>query len=181
MRILLRLCLVTVLLIVSAVLARAAGFSGVEGMTATVMQKRQSSFSGLALRARFSSDRVVAGFELLPFVEYWRTSATVDPFGITVSRKDATLGAGVRYVFRQPGWRPYVGGGLGVHFLSSKVNAPTLGLDDEGDSVIKGGLAAIAGIGFPLSEHIENFMELEYHHLPDASQLKLNMGIGWRP
>jgi hypothetical protein len=180
MRTVLRFCLVTVLLVVSAVLARAGTFAGLEGMTATVMQKHQSSFSGLALRARLTSDRIVPGFELLPFVEHWRTSTTVDPFGITVSRKDATLGAGVRYLFRQSSWQPYVGGGLGVHFLSSKVNVPSLGLD-EGDSVIKGGLCALAGVVFPLTDHVENFLELEYHHLPEVSQLKLNMGIGWRP
>ena len=26
------------------------------------------------------------------------------------------------------GWNPYVGAGYGIHFLSSEINAPTLGL-----------------------------------------------------
>ena len=95
MRILLRLCLVTVLLLLSAALARAGTFGGVDLMSATVMQKHQSSFSGLAARARLTSARIVEGFELLPFVEYWRTSTTVDAPDITVSRKDATLGEDV--------------------------------------------------------------------------------------
>ena len=181
MRVLLRLCLVAVLLVVSAALARAGGFAGVEGMTATVMQEHQSSFSGLALRARFTSGRLVAGFELLPLIEYWRTSTTVDAPDITVSRKDATLGVAARYRFAGSGWRPYVGGGLGVHFLSSDVNATALGLGDEHDSVTRGGLAALAGVAVPLSDHVENFFELEYHHLPETSQLKINMGIGWAP
>lgn len=181
MRVLLRLCLVTVLLVLSAVLARAGTFGGVDLMTATVMQKHQSSFSGVAARVRLSSARIVDGFELLPFVEYWRTSTTVDPPDITVSRKDATLGAHARYRFQHAGWQPYVGGGLGVHFLSSEVNATALGLGDEHDSVIRGGISALAGIAVPLSDHVENFMELEYHHLPDMSQLRINMGIGWGP
>jgi hypothetical protein len=181
MRILLRLCLVTVLLLLSAALARASTFGGADLMTATVMQKHQSSFSGLSVRARLTSARIVEGFELQPFVEYWRTSTTVDPPDVTVSRKDATLGAGLGYRFHRAGWRPYVSGGLGVHFLSSKVNAPQLGLDDQTDSVIRGGLYALAGIGVPLSDHVQNFLELEYHHLPDVSQLKINMGIGWGP
>ncbi len=181
MRILLRLCLVTVLLLLSAALARASAFGGVDLMTATVLQKHQSSFSGLAARARLTSARIVEGFELLPFVEYWRTSTTVDAPDITVSRKDATLGAAVRYRFPHAGWQPYVGGGLGAHFLSDKVNAPALGFEDRNDSVIRGGLSALAGIAFPLSDHVENFLELEYHHLPDMSQLKINMGIGWGP
>lgn len=181
MRILLRLCLVTVLLLLSAVLARAGTFGGVDLMTATVMQKHQSSFSGLAARVRLSSARIVEGFELQPFVEYWRTSTTVDPPDVTVSRKDATLGAGLGYRFSHAGWQPYVGGGLGVHFLSNKVNAPALGIDDQSDSVIRGGLYALAGIGVPLTDHVQNFIELEYHHLPDMSQLKINMGINWGP
>jgi hypothetical protein len=181
MRILLRLCLVTVLLLLSAVLARAGTFGGVDLMTATVMQKHQSSFSGLAARARFSSARIVDGFELSPLVEYWRTSTTVDAPDITVSRKDATLGAGLNYRFHRPGWQPYVGGGLGVHFLSNKVNAPGLGIDDQNDSVVRGGLYALAGIGVPLSDRVQNFIEFEYHHLPGMSQLKINTGIGWTP
>ncbi len=181
MRILLRLCLVTVLLLLSAVLARAGTFGGVDVMTATVLQKHQSSFSGLATRVRLTSERIVTGFELLPFVEYWRTSNTVDPPDITVSRKDATLGVGLRYRFQRTGWQPYAGGGLGVHFLSSQVNAPQLGLDDRRDSTTRGGLLALAGVAVPLSDHVENFLELEYHHLPELSQLKINMGIGWGP
>ena len=181
MRILLRLCLVTVLLLLSAVLARADGFGGVDLMTSTVMQKHQSSFSGLAARARLSSTSIVEGFELSPFVEYWRTSTTVDPPDVTVSRKDATLGVGVNYRFHRSGWQPYVGGGLGVHFLSSKVNAPGLGIDDRSDSVTRGGLYGLVGAGVPLSDHVQNFIEVEYHHLPDVSQLKVNMGIGWKP
>ena len=181
MRVLLRLCLVTVLLLLSAVLARAGTFGGVDLMTATVMQKHQSSFSGLAARVRFSSARLVDGFELLPYVEYWRTSTTVDPPDVTVSRKDATLGAHVLYRFHRPGWQPYVGGGLGVHFLSSKVNAPALGIDGQSDSVIRGGLSALVGTGFPLTDHVQNFLELEYHHLPDMSQLKISTGISWGP
>jgi hypothetical protein len=181
MRVTLRFCLVTFLLLVSAVLARAQVFSGVDAMSSTVMQEHQSSFSGLGTRVRLHSARIVEGFDLLPYVEYWRNSTRVEPFGITSTRKDATLGADARFSFKREGWRPYVGGGFGVHFLSTEVDAPTLGLRHANDSVIKGGLSALAGITFPLSKHLDNFMELKYHHLPGYSQLKLNMGIAWKP
>jgi hypothetical protein len=105
----------------------------------------------------------------------------VDPPNVTVSRKDATLGAGLGYRFHRANWQPYVSGGLGVHFVSSKVNAPQLGLDDQQDSYIRGGPYALVGVSFPLTGHVQNFLELEYHHLPDASQLKINTGIGWGP
>src|SRR5512134_3186742 len=77
--------------------ASATGLAGVDIMTATVMQEGQSSFSGLALRMRMTSPRLVQGIELLPTVEYWRNANTVEPFGIHTTRKDATLGADVRY------------------------------------------------------------------------------------
>jgi hypothetical protein len=179
MRVILRLLFVALLMLVSAVVARAQVFSGVELMSSTVLQQHQSSFSGLAARARLHSTRIVEGFELLPYIEYWRNSTTVAPFGIWTARKDATLGADIRYSFHRAGWRPYVGGGLGVHFLSTEVDAPSLGLHHESDSVIKGGLSALTGITFPLGRHLENFVEAKYHHLPGYSQLKFNLGIAW--
>ena len=45
----------------------------------------------------------MAGVEILPSIEYWRNSNTLEPFGIKTTRKDATLGGDVRYMFRQPG------------------------------------------------------------------------------
>jgi hypothetical protein len=175
----LRLLFVVLLLLVSAALARAGTLSGVDAMTSTIMQQHQSSFSGLGLRVRLKTAQIVDGFDFLPYVEYWRTSTTVETFGITTARKDATLGADVRYSFRRGGWRPYLGGGYGVHFLSSEVNAPSLGVNHASDSVIRGGLSALAGAAFPLTSHLDNFLELKYHHLPGMSQLKISFGIGW--
>lgn len=182
MRIVLRFCVVTLLLLVSAVLARAQVFSGVDVMTSTVMQQHQSSFSGLSARVGLRSTRIVAGFDLLPYVEYWRNSARVEIPDITITsiRKDATLGADARYTFQRRGWRPYLGAGLGIHFLSTEVDAPSVDVNHVSESVIKGGLSALVGITFPLTGHLDNFTELKYHHLPGYSQLKINMGISWK-
>jgi opacity protein-like surface antigen len=176
-----RLLFVALLLTVSPALARAATIAGVNAMSSTVLQEHQSSFSGLGLRVALKSAQIVEGFELLPYVEYWRTSTTVDPFHITTARKDATLGADVRYQFRRSGWRPYLGGGWGLHFLSSEVDAPALGLNHESDSVTRGGLSVLGGAAFPLTAHLDNFIEMKYHHLPGMSQFKLSFGIGWQP
>jgi hypothetical protein len=183
MRVILRFSLVTLLLVVSAALARAQVFSGVDVMNSTVMQQHQSSFSGLSTRVGLRSARIVEGFDFLPYVEYWRNSTRIQIDGndITSARKDATLGADARYSLQRQGWRPYVGAGLGIHFLSTEVDAPLLGLDHANDSVIKGGLSALAGITFPLSRHLDNLVELKYHHLPGYSQVKISMGIAWRP
>src|SRR5207245_2537552 len=121
--------------------------------------------------------RLVAGIELLPSIEYWRNSSTVSPYDIRATRKDATLGVDARYNFQVRGWNPYVGAGFGIHFLSSRINAPTLGLNDATNSVIKGGLAALVGTTFPLTKHVDNFIELKYHHVPAYRQLKINWGL----
>ena len=151
--------------------------TGVDVMSATVLQEGQSSFSGLGLRARLHPERMAAGLELLPIVEYWRNSSTVSPYDIRATRKDATLGMDARYAFHTHGWNPYIGAGYGIHFLSSKVNAPTLGLNEASNSVVKGGLAALIGTTFPMTSRVDNFLELKYHHIPDYKQLKINWGL----
>lgn len=178
MRIPFRIALLGALVVALPALARASGvLTGVDGMTSTVMQEHQSSFSGLGLRVRLHSARLVSGFEILPLVEYWRNSTTVDPFNIKTSRRDATLGADVRYSFRTSNWHPYVGGGWGMHFLSSEASGP--GIGDRTSSVIKGGLEALGGLTFGLTPKLDNFIEGKYQHLPGYSQVKFNWGLSY--
>jgi len=157
--------------------ARAGDLVGVDATTSTVMQEGQSSFSGLGLRMRFHPAALIRNVEVMPTIEYWRNSNSVSAFGIESTRKDATLGVDARYVFYRDGWEPYFGAGFAVHFLSSTVNAPSLGLIEANDSLTKGGLAALAGVSLPLTTKISNFFELKYHHVTDYRQLKLNWGI----
>lgn len=180
MRLVVRFLVVALLLAVSAALARAQTFGGVDLMNSTIFQQHQSSFSGLGARVSLRSASIAPGFDLLPSIEYWRNSTTVERFDIHTVRKDATLGADVRYSFRHEGWNPYIGGGLGIHFLTSEVSAPRLDLPHASYSVIKGGFSALAGMEFPLTSRLTNFLEVKYHHLSDYRQLKINMGIGWK-
>ena len=152
----------------------------VEGLTSTVMQEGQSSFSGLAIRTRLHDVRLIEGWEVVPSVEYWRNSSTVEPFGIQTSRRDLTLAADVRYNLRLEGWTPYLGVGIAAHSLSNKVNAPALGLIDAENTLMKGGLSALVGASFPMGVRFENFVELKYHHVTDYRQLKLNWGLAWK-
>ena len=152
-------------------------FTGVDVMSATVLQEGQSSFSGLGLRVRLRPETVVKNLEFMPSIEYWRNSSTVSPYNIRSTRKDGTLAMDVRYSFHPHGWQPYVGAGYGIHFLSSRVNAPALGLNEATDSLVKGGLAALAGVTFGLSKRLDNFIEVKYHHIPGYRQLKINWGL----
>lgn len=162
-------------------LSRAEGpLYGLDAMTSTVMQEGQSSFSGLAIRTRLHDLRLIDGWEVMPSIEYWRNGSTVQPFGIQTSRRDLTLAVDVRYNFRQEGWSPYLGVGVAAHSLSNRVNAPGLGLIDAEDSLLKGGLSALAGASFPMGARFENFVEFKYHHVTDYRQLKLNWGLSWK-
>ena len=172
-----RMCLTALVCAAPAPAAATMKISGIDAMTSTVMQEGQSSFSGLAVRARMTSPMFISGLVLMPTIEYWRNANSIQTFGIKTTRKDATLGADVYYAFRSTGTKPYVGAGLAIHFLSSTVDAPSLGLNDESHALVKGGVAVLGGLAFPLADRFDNFVELKYHHVPGYRQLKFNWGL----
>ncbi|HTM58552.1 MAG TPA: opacity family porin [Candidatus Udaeobacter sp.] len=150
---------------------------GVDVLMSTVMQENQSSISGFALRGRLHSPALLDNVTIMPTLEWWRSSSHVEPYGIESTRNDNTLACDVRYEFAMKGMTPYLGGGMAVHFLSSKVNAPALGVNNATASLTKGGLGLLAGVTIPLTGRVQNFLELKYHHISDYRQLKLNWGI----
>jgi opacity protein-like surface antigen len=152
------------------------GLAGIDAMTATVFQKGQSSFSGLALRFRLHDARLLDNVEFLPTVEYWRNSSSLDAFDLHAVRRDATLGADARWMFPGESWRPYLGAGLAVHFLSSEVD---FGANHDNDSLTKGGLTLLGGVSFGNKSRIGNFIEVKGHLVGDFRQLKVNMGLSW--
>lgn len=150
---------------------------GADITMSTVMQERQTSFSGLGIRFRLKSTGLVENIEFLPNMEYWRNSANVPAFNLNATRKDATIGVDVRYTFFEGGWEPYVGTGWALHFLSNEVIAP--GYNNARNAYTKGGLTALGGVSFPLTNMVQNFVELKYHHLSEQRQLKFNWGIAF--
>lgn len=157
----------------------AAAVNSIEGVTSTIFQKNQSSFSGIGIRMRVEMAQLAEGFSLLPSMAYWRSKNTLEDFGLEVVRKDATLATLLRYDFKREGWKPYLGAGIGLHFLESEVDAPSLGLNNESESVVRGGLAMLGGVKFGVAGKLSNMVELEYHHVPDQSQFKFNWGLSY--
>ena len=157
----------------------AGSLSGVDAMTSTIIQHDQSSFSGLGARVRLAPVAGLPGFEVLPGLEYWRNTSTVQIYDIRAERRDATLAADVRYRVTTHGWSPYLGAGFGIHFLSSEVHAPLLGVPSESHSIIKGGLAVLGGLSFPLAGAFESFLEAKYHGVSSYEQLKLSWGLAY--
>lgn len=157
--------------------ASAQVLGGVDIFSATIFQQHQSSFSGIGLRMRVHPPALVEQISLMPTIEYWRNSSNVQPFDIQSTRKDATLGADLVYEVPREGLKPYFGAGIGLHFISTEVNAPSLGLDDESDSLTKAGFAVLGGVTYALAGRLHNLLEVKYHHIPDNSQFKINWGV----
>src|SRR5262245_62082509 len=174
------LVLLSVLAATAAAIPSQAGpVTGLEAVTSSIFQSNQSSFSGVGLRFNVHPPQLLEGITIVPGLEYWRNHSNVSTFGIETTRKDATLLGYMRYDFRREGWQPYLGAGLGMHFISAEVDAPSLGLNNKTDSLIKGGLMVLGGVTFGLAGNLGNMLEAEYHHIPDQSQLKFNWGLTW--
>lgn len=156
-----------------------SGIVGIDAMTATVFQEGQSSFSGVALRVRVKSARLVPSIEFLPTIEYWQNSNKIEAVGLKTTRRDGTIGGDARWTFAHPGWRPYAGVGLGIHFLEEKVNAPTLGLYDESHATVRGGIDFLGGVSFGGTEKLGSFIEAKFHDVTHYRQLKFNTGLTW--
>jgi len=156
-----------------------SGLSGVDVMTATVFQEGQSSFSGLGVRLRLRSGVLVPNIELMPNVEFWQNVSRVSLFGVRTTRGDASLGFAARWTFHHDHWQPYVGAGLAVHFLEEKVDAPSLGVNDQHDSTTRGGYTLLGGVSFTMTRSLSNFIEVEHHGVSHYRQLKINTGLGW--
>jgi opacity protein-like surface antigen len=159
--------------------ASADSKSGIDGLMSNVMQEHQTSISGFGIRGRFQSQLLVDNVTFMPTIEWWRSASHVDPYGIDTQRVDNTLGLDVAYQFPVHDMIPYAGMGFAAHFMSSKVNAPLLGVYNAEKTITKGGLTALIGIAFPLTSSVQNFLELKYHHITDYRELKLSWGIGF--
>lgn len=156
-----------------------AGVSGLDVMTSTIFQEGQSSFSGLGLRLRLRSASLLPSVEIMPAVEYWQNVSRVTLYDLKTTRSDATLGCQVRWTMERETWKPYVGGGLAVHFLSDKINSSQLALANSRNSTVRGGYSLVGGLTFPMTDRLTNFIELQHHGVSHFRQLKFNTGLGW--
>jgi len=156
-----------------------AGISGVDVMTATVFQEGQSSFSGLGVRLRVRSARLMSNVEFMPNVELWQNVSRVSLFGVKTTRSDAALGFAARWTFRRDHWQPYLGAGIAAHFLDETVDAPSLGVHNQHDATTLGGYTLLGGVSFTMTKSLSNFLEIEHHGVSHYRQLKINTGLGW--
>jgi hypothetical protein len=158
--------------------ARSGGIVGLGVMTSSVYQEGQSSFSGVAMRLRIRGAAFRPNLELLPTVEYWQNNSHIDAFDISTRRRDATIGADVRWVFdSKKGWQPYAGAGLALHFLNDDLRSSHYGNRSSG--LVRGGVDALGGVEFNFAARIGSFLELKFHDVSQYRQVKFNTGLNW--
>jgi opacity protein-like surface antigen len=157
--------------------AQSIRFVGVDGMMQTVKAQGQSGVSGLALRTRLESDDLPLGVSLMPSIEYWRNADRLQDFGVRSSQSDLTMGLDGRYDFGGGTIAPYVGGGLGLHFINQQIRAPTLGMDQKADHTRLGPDLFLGAQLAPVGA-IQSFVEAKFAFVSDYRQFKLNWGLG---
>src|SRR3954465_138733 len=59
----------------------------IEMMSSTVMEEGQSSFSGMGIRVRMTPSRLDPHVQIMPNIEWWRSSNTMTQYDIETTRK----------------------------------------------------------------------------------------------
>ena len=116
-------------------------------------------------------------------LDYWSHSES--SFGVDASVSDVTLGARGKYYFEAPhsNLRPFVGTGLGIHFLHADVVIPPQGgfpaLKAE-DSSTKLGLDVGGGFSTAINPRADLLAEMWYGIVSDVNQFSLRLGVSRR-
>jgi opacity protein-like surface antigen len=126
---------------------------------------------------------IAPNWSLESHLDYWGWSENA--FGTETTIKDVAIGARTKYHFptKNPNIRPFAGGGLGIHFLSSEVNIPASGpfpAMTETFSENKLGLDLGGGFATSLSPRAEFLAEAWYGIVSDVSQFSLRAGMQFK-
>ncbi len=118
-------------------------------------------------------------FRLKSHLDYWSASEDA-PFGGEATLRDVALTMRGHYLFpvTSPRFQPFVGAGLGLHFLNAKVEVP--GYPNVEDSSTKLGLDFGGGFAAPISPKTDFTTELWYGVVDNANQLSLKVGMAFK-
>lgn len=116
-------------------------------------------------------------------LDYWGETQDIF-YGGQSSVSDIALSLRSTYQFPTASTRiqPFAGAGLGIHFLSAKVDVPTLpGYPPVTvkDSATKLGLDLGGGVTVPFNERTDFRAELWYGIVDNYDQLSAKVGMGW--
>jgi len=148
---------------------------GIKGIGARIGYVDAEGGSGtLALGVHVDAGTIVPNVHVTPYFEYWSVGADVN--GYFVDRSDLTTALDVNADFPMSGSRitPYLGGGLGAHFLDG---IPASGGSSNTTSDTQFGFNIEGGVRNQVMPNISLFGELRYAFVSDASQLKIMGGF----
>jgi opacity protein-like surface antigen len=124
---------------------------------------------------------------LEPHLGYWSKSQEMN--GDKASISDIALSARALYMFHgtSPKFRPYAGGGLGLHMVHAKVEIAAQDLGggviipamEASDSQTKLGLDMVGGFQTPLSQKTDFKFDLGYTAVSDVAQFSMKAGISF--
>lgn len=140
-----------------------------EGVDATIGLGALADLGDIAPRIRMESR-----------LDFWSHSEEV--FGAKASIRDITLGARGKYMLevKNPKYQPYVGAGLGLHFLHAEVTVPAQGgfpAMTADDSQTKLGLDIGGGVMTAVTPQMNLMGEMWFGIVSDVSQFSLRVGL----
>ena len=146
---------------------------GVKGIGARLGYVDPEDASGTAaFGVHVDAGTIVRNVHVTPYFEYWSAGASVGTSSVDFS--DLTIATDVNLDFPMHGSRmtPYLGGGLGLHFLSfDSTPGPSPGNETKFGFNIQG------GVRNQVMPNISIFGEARYAFVTDANQLKLMGGF----
>jgi hypothetical protein len=92
---------------------------------------------------------------------FWKSSYDWGWYGqnYSIDLTDVSIRSGVKYYFMEEEWRPYAGGGLGMHFFSLKSPAGSVGWVGSDDSDFQ--FYICGGVAHPFSETLVGSGEVQ--------------------
>jgi opacity protein-like surface antigen len=191
----------TVLLVISAAAGPAVGqseigFKGVGGKLGFVSPENLDSAFGFDALCDLGT--LAPNWHLEGGLDYWSKSSGNAYVG-DFSFRDLAIGAMTKYYFGQEGskFRPYAGGGLGVHMLKSTVSNSGGNYDnydnnyygkamvgpagnEDSRSATKIGLDLAGGGRYEASPKVDVLGEIRYRMVSNMSQIAFKAGIVYK-
>ena len=133
------------------------------------------SFGGFVVGAVADLGEVTPGLGLYPSVTYASASKTFTGGDWKVS--DFAINANVKYAFKGGNITPYVGGGLGINFVSTTTVISYYGYSASGTgSDTKFGINLLGGVQMPIS-NMTGFLQANYNIVTDVSHFQIMAGL----
>jgi hypothetical protein len=159
------------------------GLKGIGGAVGVVDAEDMDATFGLGLMVDHGT--IVPHLALESRLDWW--SKSQDAYGSEVTARDIAVGARCKYLFdvSTPTIKPFVGGGLGLHFLHAEVNmVPPPGFPGQPmsveDSSTKLGLDLGGGMMAGIGPRTALLAELWYGVVSDFSQLSFRVGMEYK-